>query len=88
MSKSEKLLHEAINSPQNFSFRNILKLAVKAGFEKRRSKGHGYMYKHKTIKSPNNLMNFQPDEGDKSKAKAYQVRLLTSFIEEFSIKIS
>ena len=88
MSQLEKLLNQAINNPQNFSFRNILKLAVRAGFEKRRSSGHGYIYKHKTIKSPNNLMNFQPNERDKSKAKEYQVRLLTAFIEKFSIKIS
>ncbi|AGF78777.1 hypothetical protein UWK_02236 [Desulfocapsa sulfexigens DSM 10523] len=87
MSRIEKLLGDAIANPKNVSFKNLLKLAGKAGFERRKSSGHGFMYKHSTIKAPNNLMNFQHDERDKSKAKPYQVKQLLSFIEEFQIKL-
>ena len=82
MGKTDKLIEKAKSSPKNFRFDDLLLLAERTCFVLRNqgSGGHNKTYSHSKYKEV--MMNFQPDKGDRSKAKPYQVRQLISFIDE------
>lgn len=81
-SKKQELYQAAKNSPNNIKFSDLCNLAEAVGFKFRRFNGGHKIYKHEKM---GNIMTFQPDKGDKSKAKAYQVRQLVEFIEEYDL---
>lgn len=83
MGKKDKLLKKAKNSPQNITFKELCSLARYADFEFSHNSGSHKFYKHPIAKV--DRMNFQPDRGDKSKAKSYQVRQLIAAIEDFNL---
>ena len=70
LSKKEKLLRKAIESPENLRFNELKTLLSYYGFEWRRTKGDHGIYKNKKCRE---ILNIQPDKNDKSKAKKYQV---------------
>ena len=78
-SKKDKLYNAAKNSPSNIRFQDLCNLAEEVGFKLRKIKGSHRIYKHPNLPE---MMTFQPDKGDSSKAKAYQVRQLLSCIED------
>ncbi len=78
MEKRLILLYKAKASPSNLSFNELCLLAEKYGFSFRKQKGSHKIYKHDQYPQ---LMNFQPDKRNKSKAKKYQVNQLIDFIE-------
>jgi hypothetical protein len=78
MSKCDKLLEKAKNSPNNFSFAEICQLAECYSFEFQRQSGSHLIYEHPTLTiEQNRLMNFQDFKG---KAKPYQVKQLLKAI--------
>ena len=76
--KKIKLYKKLKKSPTNASFTDICNLAGEVGFDLRNQKGSHKIFKHPVHK---NIMNFQPDKRDKSKAKKYQVAQLIGFIQ-------
>jgi predicted RNA binding protein YcfA (HicA-like mRNA interferase family) len=82
MGKKKKLFTKALSSPKNFTFKELCKLAEQYGFELRDQRGSHKIYKHPTLKK---MMNFQPDKHDSSKAKNYQIKQLTDFIDEYNL---
>jgi hypothetical protein len=80
MSKCERLLEKAKNSPHNLRFEEICKLATCYGwvFERQEGTSHGVYLHPKLGNTPGALMNFQEKNG---KAKGYQVRQLLNAIE-------
>ncbi len=77
-----KLYKKVKDSPNNASFSDLCKLAEEIGFVFRNQSGSHSIYKHPNY---NQIMNFQPDKRDKSKAKRYQVSQLISFIDDNKI---
>ena len=74
MSKCDKLLEKAENSPNNFSFTEICQLAECYGFVFQRQSASHVIYEHPNLRiEQNRLMNFQNFKG---KAKLYQVKQL------------
>jgi len=74
MSKCDKLLEKAKNSPNNFSFSEICQLAECYDFVIQRQSSSHIIYEHPSLRiERNRLMNFQNFKG---KAKPYQVRQL------------
>ena len=61
MDKKKKLYEKAKNSPTNFKFNELCKLAEAVGLEKRWQKGSHLTFKHPKLKG---MMNFQPDKQD------------------------
>ena len=82
MSKKDKILKKAKDSPENLTFNELCSLAEYAGFEFRNQTGSHKIFKHPTIKK---MLNLQPDKNDKSKAKKYQIKQLVSYIEDFNL---
>jgi len=82
MNRTQKLYNKAKDSTSNIRFNELCQLAEYVGFEFRRQKGSHKIYKHPTIKE---MLNFQPDKRDKSKAKRYQVNQLLEKIDEFKL---
>jgi hypothetical protein len=81
MGKTEKLITKARSSPKNFRFDDLCLLAERVGFVFRNQSGSSHRtYSHSIFKEA--LMNFQPDKGDKSKAKPFQVKQLINFIDD------
>lgn len=74
-----KLYIKIKNSPTNVSFLDLCKLAEEVGFVFRSKSGSHSIYKHPIY---GNIMNFQPDKRNKSKAKKYQVSQLIDFIDD------
>jgi len=82
MSKCDKLLEKAKNSPNNFSFAEICQLAECYGFIFQRQSASHIIYEHPTLKiEQNRLLNFQNFKG---KAKPYQVKQLLKAISYLS----
>ena len=78
MSKCDKLLEKAKNSPNNFSFSEICQLAECYGFVFQRQSASHVIYEHPTLEiEQNRLLNFQNLKG---KAKPYQVKQLLKAI--------
>ncbi|MCY7376770.1 MAG: hypothetical protein LH472_12490 [Pyrinomonadaceae bacterium] len=78
MSKCDKLLEKAANSPNNFSFTEICQLAECYGFEFQRQSGSHVLYENLSLEILEyRLMNFQNFKG---KAKPYQVKQLLKAI--------
>lgn len=78
MSKCDKLLKKAENSPKNLSFTEICQLAECYGFEFQRQSGSHVIYEHPLLTiEQNRFMNFQNING---KAKPYQVKQLLKAI--------
>ena len=76
MSRLEKLLTRAKDSPNNFSFADLCTLLRQAGYEHVRSKGSHRFFRHP---STGDIVNIQPKQG---KAKPSQVRDVVSKIED------
>jgi len=82
MSKCDKLLEKAKNSPNNFSFPEICQLAECYGFIFQRQSASHIIYEHPTLRiEQNRLLNFQNFKG---KAKPYQVKQLLKAISYLS----
>ena len=82
MSKCDKLLEKAKNSPNNFSFAEICQLAECYGFIFQRQSASHIIYEHPTLKiEQNRLLNFQNFKGQ---AKPYQVKQLLKAISYLS----
>ena len=79
MSKKEKLLRKAIESPENLRFNELRTLLRYYGFEWRRTKGDHEIYKNKECRE---ILNIQPDKHDKGKAKKYQVDNLIEILKK------
>jgi hypothetical protein len=81
MSKREKLLEKAKNSPSNLRFSEVCKLAEYYGWVFDRQNGTSHMiYVNESLAGKNHfMMNFQDRKG---RAKPPQVRELLSAIEE------
>jgi len=78
MSKCDKLLEKAINSPNSFGFTEICRLAECYGFIFQRQSSSHVIFEHRNLKiEENRLMNFQNFKG---KTKPYQVRQLLKAI--------
>ena len=78
MSKCDKLLEKANNSPNNFSFEEICSLAECYGFEFQRQSGSHVIYENASLNiEQGRLMNFQNFKG---KAKPYQIKQLVKAI--------
>lgn len=78
MSKCDKLLEKAENSPNNFSFAEICQLAECYGFQFQRQSGSHVIYENSALKDLEyRIMNFQNFRG---KAKPYQVKQLLKAI--------
>jgi len=74
MSKCDKLLEKAKNSPNNFSFTEICKLAECYGFVFQRQSSSHFIFENPSLNiEQNRIMNFQDFKG---KAKPYQVKQL------------
>ena len=84
MSKCDKLLTQARNSPKNYAYDDICKLAECYGFIKDRQKGSHAIYKHPDF--PGAMMNFQKTDG--KKAKWRQVKQLLNFIDDNGLDTS
>lgn len=79
MSKREKLLQKAKNSPNNLRFDEICQLAVSYGWIFQRQEGSHQIYLHPALGNvPGSMMNFQNKNG---KAKRFQVKQLLDAIE-------
>ncbi len=80
MSRREKLLQKAYNSPHNLKFEEICKLAECFGWRFQRHEGTSHaVYLHPSLGNvAGALMNFQSRKG---KAKRYQVKQLLDAIE-------
>lgn len=79
MSKAEKLLQKAANSPKNLSFDDLCGLAECYGWIFQRQSGSHRIYMHPQLgNNVGSMMNFQPREG---KAKPSQVKQLLNAIE-------
>jgi len=78
----EKLYLKAKVSPNNFSFKELCKLAEDVGFQFERQNGSHLIYQHRAVKGIGSMMNFQNRKG---KAKPFQVRQLVAFIEEHDL---
>ncbi len=82
MDKCDKLLQKAKNSPNNFSFTEICRLAECYGFEFQRQSASHVIYEHPSLNiEQNRLLNFQNFKG---KAKPYQVKQLLRAISFLS----
>jgi predicted RNA binding protein YcfA (HicA-like mRNA interferase family) len=79
MGRIEKLLEKARQSPANFSYKDLVQLAVMVGFEKKGGKGGHELFKH-PLGPPR--MNFQNVHG---KAKDYQVKQLIRYIDDHNL---
>ncbi len=74
MSKCDKLIEKAKNSPNNFSFTEICKLAECYGFVFQRQSSSHFIFENPSLNiEQNRIMNFQDFKG---KAKPYQVKQL------------
>jgi predicted RNA binding protein YcfA (HicA-like mRNA interferase family) len=76
MTKIEKLLQKALNSPTNLSFNELCKLAAFYGVTFARQSGSHRIYVH--VRN-GDLMNFHPDKHDKGKAKIKQIDQLIRY---------
>ncbi|MGI9054949.1 MAG: type II toxin-antitoxin system HicA family toxin [Pyrinomonadaceae bacterium] len=80
MSKYDKLLKKAENSPNNFSFTEICQLAECFGFEFQRKAGSHVIYEHPNLEiNENRLMNFQNFKG-KARAVSGQTVVKSNFL--------
>jgi len=79
MSRCDKILEKAENSPNNLSFEELCYLAECNGFVFRRKSGSHCIYENRLLRPEENRnLNFQNVNG---KAKPYQVRQLLKAIE-------
>ena len=81
MSKIEKLLQKARNSPQNLRFEELRKLCVHFGMELAKSEGSHFIYSRKD--DPKFIISIQEDKG--GKAKTYQVKQLLDNVEDHGL---
>jgi hypothetical protein len=77
MARWERILEHARNNPAGVRLEDACTLAEKFSFRRRKSKGHGRIYKRKGFPR---LLNFQ--EAGNGLAKRYQVEQLLDAIDE------
>ena len=79
MGKRDKLLDEILSGQKDHSIRfdDICNLLENLGFTLERISGSHHIFSYDGIME---LVDLQPDKSDHSKAKAYQVRQVRSFI--------
>lgn len=80
MGKIEKLIQEALESPQNLKFSELKKLCEHFGLELRNVKGSHHQYKR--AQQPKFTISIQDAKG---KAKPYQVRQLMESARRFGL---
>ena len=81
MARAAKLYEKAKQSPNNFPFSDLRKLAEAAGFVHIGTSGDHHIYQHPGL-GRDGVLNFQPQKGQ---AKPYQVRQLLDKIEEHGL---
>lgn len=80
MSRRDKLLKKAHESPRNMRFEELCSLAESYGWEFRRQKGSHKLYANPSLSSEQGRrMSFQPDNN--GMAKDYQIVQLLDAIE-------
>ena len=77
--KHRKLLHKALNSPQNLRFQEFCTLTAAFGYKLDRVRGSHHIFVHPQAERPLNLQ----DSG--GKAKPYQVKQFLRDVEEFHL---
>jgi predicted RNA binding protein YcfA (HicA-like mRNA interferase family) len=75
----EKLLHKALNQPQNLRFQELRTLVEAFGFRLSRVRGSHHIFVHPHIPE---LINLQAVKG---KAKPYQVRQFLKLVEQYNL---
>ena len=80
----EKLYQSVMSGSQdrNIKFRDLEKLLISLGFQKKENNGDHFLYNYPGIKE---LINIQPEKKDHSKAKSYQVRQVRKFLTRNNI---
>jgi predicted RNA binding protein YcfA (HicA-like mRNA interferase family) len=74
----DRLLAKARNSPNNFRFRDLCRLAELAGFVLERRRGTSHLqYRHRRFG-----IRIALQEAKNGQAKPYQIRRIVAFIEE------
>ncbi len=78
----EKILKDVLAGDKdgNIKFDDLCYLLEKLGFTLNRISGSHHIYSYKNIIE---LIDLQPDKGDHSKAKKYQVRQVRQFIIKY-----
>jgi predicted RNA binding protein YcfA (HicA-like mRNA interferase family) len=76
-----KLLFEALSSPNNLPFKEMVVLVEAFGFRLSRINGSHHLFTHPEISE---LINLQEKNG---KAKAYQVRQFLQLVEEYDLEV-
>jgi hypothetical protein len=81
VTRKAKLLQQALQSPQNLTFRELCSLAEALGFRQARVKGS-----HHAFSAPGvvELLNLQDYHG---KAKTYQVHQLIKLAEKYGLHL-
>lgn len=80
LSKLDKLIQEAITSPQNLTFNQLCTLCHHFGMRLRKKRGSHRIYKRED--PPKFSLSIQDDDG---KAKPYQVKELLDKIAEYCL---
>ncbi len=81
MTRKAKLLQQALQSPQNLTFRELKSLAETLGFKLLRTQGSHHVFGAPGVLE---LLNLQDYHG---KAKPYQVRQLTKLTEKYGLHL-
>lgn len=84
MSKCDKLLTKAQQSPRNLRFEELCRLAECYGWELKRQRGSHVLYENNLLDAQDGrLMNFQDNKG---KAKDYQIVQLLNAISNLDLQ--
>jgi hypothetical protein len=82
MGKTKKLYKKALESQNNYSYRDLCSLAEGAGFKpKKKASTSHQLYNHPKLRA---LLNFQPVKGSKQ-AKPIQVKQLLDIIDRHGL---
>ena len=68
-------------SDHNIGFNDLCKYVAALGFTERTVGSHHVFVKHGVVE----IINLQPDENNRSKAKAYQVRQIRNLILKYGL---
>ena len=69
---------------KSIRFADLQKLILALGFDLARISGDHFIY---TREGMEEIINIQPDKGDPSKAKSFQVRQLRRIITKYSLEV-
>ena len=81
MTRKAKLLRQALQSPQNLTFRELCTLAESLGFRVLRTQGSHHVFGAVGVVEMLNLQDYH------GKAKPYQVRQLIKLVEKYGLHL-